>query len=78
MLKDYFPLLLLLLAATGTAIFILVASALVSNRKRTKGKGTAYECGMPPVGDARVVLSGKDNNNHCLIRLNIFDRPKPK
>jgi len=53
MLKEYFPLLLLLLAATGTALSILVASSLVSNRKRTRGKGRAYECGMEPVGDAR-------------------------
>jgi NADH-quinone oxidoreductase subunit A len=57
MLKDYLPLLIMFITVVGVVAAILVASTLLSNRRRTKGKADTYECGMTPVGDARRPFS---------------------
>ena len=46
---------ILLLTALGLAFAVgsIVASRFLAPRKRTPEKDAPYECGMPPVGDAR-------------------------
>jgi NADH-quinone oxidoreductase subunit A len=57
MLLDYAPILILLAMVLAFATVSLVLSDLAGRRRRSIGKGTAYECGMGAVGDARVRLS---------------------
>jgi len=57
MLERYLPILLLLGLVLAFAAGNLVFSDLVGGHRRTVGKGSAYECGMTPVGNARVRLS---------------------
>ena len=59
MLKEYVPLLFMILAIIGLMAFIIIVSSLVSRKRKTRGKGNTYECGMTPFGDARKPLSAK-------------------
>lgn len=59
MLQSYLPILLLLAFVAANAALILVASALLSNRRSTPVKDAAYESGMPGLGDARDRFSVK-------------------
>jgi len=56
MFQTYFPIIVLLVLATITAVGMIVLSQFIGNRKRTKAKETAYECGIVPVTDARERL----------------------
>jgi NADH-quinone oxidoreductase subunit A len=58
-LHSYAPLLLHILVAMGLAGAILLASTLVGQRRPTRAKLQAYECGMLPTGDAREPFSVK-------------------
>ncbi|HJY87129.1 MAG TPA: NADH-quinone oxidoreductase subunit A [Candidatus Acidoferrales bacterium] len=52
-LESYVPLLIHLLAAMGIAGAILLASTWIGQRRPTRAKLEAYECGVEPLGDAR-------------------------
>lgn len=57
MLQDYLPILLLLGMVLGFAVVNVLMSDLLGGHRKSVRKGTAYECGMTPVGNARVRLS---------------------
>ena len=50
---DWLLILLLMLLATGFAAGALVLSRFLGPHNPTPEKSAPYECGMPPVGDAR-------------------------
>ncbi len=59
-LTEYVPVLLLALVAVGFAVGTLFLSVLVGSRtRRNPVKDTAYECGMPPMGEATPRFSVK-------------------
>lgn len=58
-LSSYAPIFLHLLLAAALAAALIVVSRLVGDRKPTPGKLTPYECGMPPIGDAREPFAVK-------------------
>jgi NADH-quinone oxidoreductase subunit A len=58
-LHSYAPLLLHILVAMGLAGAILLVSTLVGQRRPTRAKLQAYECGILPTGDAREPFSVK-------------------
>jgi len=57
MLTNYAPILVLVLLVLGFAVVNLVISDLLGAKRANIGKASAYECGMTPVGNARVRLS---------------------
>lgn len=57
MLNAYAPILVLLAAVLAFAVGNLVLSDLAGRRHRNPEKSSPYECGMDPVGSARVRLS---------------------
>ncbi len=62
--NSYFPVLVVLVLATGFAAVSLLASGLISKltmrgRQRSPVKDMAYECGMPILTDARTRFSVK-------------------
>jgi NADH-quinone oxidoreductase subunit A len=50
---SYLPFLIHILLAGGIATAIITLSWLIGQRKPTRAKMEAYECGMQPVGDSR-------------------------
>jgi NADH-quinone oxidoreductase subunit A len=56
---QYLPFLLHILIAGGIATAIITLSWLIGQRKPTRAKMSAYECGMTPVGDSRQRFSVK-------------------
>ena len=50
---SYIPVLTMLIIAAVLGIVIVVASGLLGPKIRHPRKDTPFECGMPPVGDAR-------------------------
>src|SRR4030095_5450429 len=57
MLRDFAPILLLLLLVGGFAGVSLVLSDLLGRKRASLDKDTAYESGMEPVGRAPLRLS---------------------
>jgi len=57
MLEHYLPILVLLGMVLGFTVVNVVISDLLGGHRSGMGKGGAYECGMKPVGTARVRLS---------------------
>lgn len=57
MLRDYAPILVLLVLVAGFAVANIVISELAGRRRHNVGKGDAYECGMEAQGSARLRLS---------------------
>ena len=57
MLRDYAPILLLVVMVVGFAGVNLVLSDLLGAKRRSLDKDRAYESGMSPEGSARVRLS---------------------
>jgi len=55
----YLPLLLHFGIATGLAGAIVILSWLIGQHKPNRAKLSPYECGVPPVGDARERFSVK-------------------
>ena len=58
-LRDYLPILLMLIVAGGFAVSQIVLSQLVGQHKATRTKLMPYECGKDPVGSARERFSVK-------------------
>jgi len=56
---QYLPFLIHILMAGGIATAIICLSWLIGQRKPTRAKMSAYECGMTPVGDSRQRFSVK-------------------
>ncbi len=56
---QYLPFLIHILMAGGIATAIITLSWLIGQRKPTRAKMSAYECGMTPVGDSRQRFSVK-------------------
>ncbi len=57
MLSAYAPILVLLAAVLAFAVGNMVISDVLGRRHRNVEKGSPYECGMDPIGSARVRLS---------------------
>lgn len=57
MLQSYLPILIQVLVASVAAGAILALSTLVGVKRPTREKLAPYECGIPPVGDARERFS---------------------
>ena len=59
-LEQYIPVLMLLVAAIGFAVSVLIVSVLVGFRgKHSQAKDTAYECGKDPIGEGGARFSVK-------------------
>ncbi len=58
-LQNYVPLMIHMLAAMVLAGALLVLSRLVGQRRPTRAKVQAYECGITPLGDAREPVAVK-------------------
>lgn len=56
-LDNYGALLLMFILAAGLAGALITVSTVVGRHKRTREKEQPYECGVPPVGDARAPIS---------------------
>ncbi|MBF0161357.1 MAG: NADH-quinone oxidoreductase subunit A [Magnetococcales bacterium] len=54
MLENYFPILLLLAVALGTAIFMMAGSFLVGPHRGYPEKNSQYECGFSPLSRVRL------------------------
>ena len=52
-LPDYFPVVLLFLAATGFAVFNVVLSQILGRPRPNASKNAVYECGVPSVAMLR-------------------------
>lgn len=58
-MDGFLPVLIMIVLGLGFAAGMVGLSQLVGPRKPTPEKEAAYECGMPPVGDARERQSVK-------------------
>jgi NADH-quinone oxidoreductase subunit A len=58
-MQSWFSILLLVGIATGFGVFTVFISQLLGPRRPTPEKLAPYECGVPPVGDARERMSVK-------------------
>ena len=59
MLEDYLPILIILIFSVLLAGVLLGVSNLLGQKRYSKKKLAPYECGVPPVGDARARFSVK-------------------
>jgi NADH-quinone oxidoreductase subunit A len=55
--ESYFPIIIILLVSTGLAAIIIGLSTLLSWKNPTAVKRMPYECGMNPIGGARMRFS---------------------
>jgi NADH-quinone oxidoreductase subunit A len=58
-MQGWFSILIMIALGAGFALVSVVLSSLVGPSKPTPEKSAPYECGMPPVGDARERQSVK-------------------
>ncbi len=58
-MQGWFSILIMIALGAGFALVSVVLSSLFGPRKPTPEKSAPYECGMPPVGDARERQSVK-------------------
>ena len=58
-MSPYVPILVLMVVAVALAAFMVVASRFLGPQKPTPEKLQPYECGMTPIGGARVRFSVK-------------------
>src|SRR3989449_6813935 len=58
-MQGWFSILIMIALGAGFALVSVLLSAVVGPRKPTPEKSAPYECGMPPVGDARERQSVK-------------------
>ena len=58
-MQGWFSILTMIVLGAGFALVSIVLSGLFGPRKPTPEKSAPYECGMPPVGDARERQSVK-------------------
>jgi len=59
MLLEYIPIVLVFAFAIIIGGMVLLTSALVGPKRPQAAKASPFECGMPPVGDARLRFSVK-------------------
>lgn len=59
MLEEYIPIAIIFALAIILGAVILALSHLIGPRRPEPSKASPYECGMPPVGDARLRFSVK-------------------
>jgi len=59
MLRNYLPILILMIIVVGFAGVTILLSAFLGPRRKTKSKLMPYECGIDPVGTARARYSIK-------------------
>jgi NADH-quinone oxidoreductase subunit A len=52
-MPSYLPIVILGVIAFGFGVFVLVASHIIGRPRPDAGKLSTYECGVPPVGNAR-------------------------
>lgn len=52
-LPSYVPVLILGVVALGFAVFTVIMSQLLGRPRPTAAKRSTYECGVPPIGNAR-------------------------
>ena len=52
-MPSYLPIIMLVLVAVGFATATLFFSYLIGRPRPTAAKSETYECGVPPIGDAR-------------------------
>ena len=57
MLQSYAPILVLFVLVAAFAVGNVILSEFLGRTRRAVGKGSAYECGMGAVGNARLRLS---------------------
>jgi NADH-quinone oxidoreductase subunit A len=57
--SDYIPILIMIAVAAGFAVGTLVLTHLLGPKKPNPDKLSVYECGVPPVGKARIRFSVK-------------------
>jgi NADH-quinone oxidoreductase subunit A len=57
MLQDYLPVLIHFLVVIALALIIMGLSVWVGVRQANREKNAPYECGIPPVGNAREKFS---------------------
>ena len=53
MFDTFFPILLLVIVATGIAVLLVFMSIFIGYRTRLGKKGEAYECGIEPKGSTK-------------------------
>jgi NADH-quinone oxidoreductase subunit A len=58
-MQGWFSILIMIALGAGFALVSVMLSAVLGPRKPTPEKAAPYECGMPPVGDARERQSVK-------------------
>ena len=58
-MQGWFSILLMIVLGAGFALVSILLSSVLGPRKPTPEKEAPYECGMPPVGDARERQSVK-------------------
>ena len=58
-MQGWFSILLMTALGAGFAVFAVFLSSILGPRNPTPQKSAPYECGMPPVGNARERLSVK-------------------
>jgi len=58
-MQGWLSILIMIALGAGFALISVVASSLLGPRNPTPEKSAPYECGMPPVGDARERQSVK-------------------
>ncbi len=59
-LRQYLPVLLVAVVAVGATAGMMILSVILGKRGgRSRVKDTAYECGMPPVGEGSPRMSVK-------------------
>jgi NADH-quinone oxidoreductase subunit A len=59
MLEAYLPILILAMLAAGMAAFVLLVPPLLAPRDPSARKLAPYECGVEPVGTARIRFPAK-------------------
>jgi NADH-quinone oxidoreductase subunit A len=59
MINQYIPLLIVFGFSAFLGLFFIVASHILGPRRETPEKQMTYECGIDPVGDARIKFSVK-------------------
>jgi len=59
MMQTYLPVALVILFALGFAVSAIILSHFIGKKKPNPAKFEPYECGIPPVGDARIKFSVK-------------------
>ena len=52
LLRDYLPIVVLLLVATGLAVVMVILGQILGPKRNTPAKSMPYESGMTPIGSA--------------------------